>query len=100
MRKFKYETIIITKAAWKFMWNYEREKHGFKPCTDEALDRIWVRIAFRNGGANSKTHPISDDEIRVDPDSFNLGFMNVKRTLTENGFTFREDGFAEVGINL
>ena len=99
MRKFAHETIIITKEAWKFMWNFERAADGYKPCTDAQLENIWNRC-FRNKGANPATHPIADNEIRVDRDSFNMRFDGVKSTLDANGFGWRVDGFIAEGVYI
>lgn len=100
MKEFRNETIIITKDAWAFMWNYERQAHGFKPCSDEQLNKIWGKMCYRNRGANPATHPIDDNEIRVDRDTFNMRFEKVKSTLAANGFEYRQDGFVASGFYL
>lgn len=100
MKKFEHETIIITKNAWKFMRNFERELHGFNPISNEQLDKIWGKITLRNGGANPKDFPIAENEIRVDKDTFNCKWENVKVTLSESGFDYRKDGFTETGTYL
>lgn len=98
MRKATRESIIIQKEAWKFLWNLERQMGGFKPLTDDQLDRLWLRIEdFRNRGANPATHPLREGEIRIDRDSFGMKFDDVKSALVAEGFTYRDDGFtAEV----
>ena len=100
MRKFAHETIIITKEAWKFMWNFEREVYGYKPCSDAQLENIWGRICSRNRGANPATHPIAENEVRVDCDTFNMRFENVKSELVANGFQYRKDGFVAEGFYM
>ena len=100
MKKFEHETIIINKEAWKFMWNFERKLGGFKPCTDAYLNKIWSKMCFRNRGANPATHPIADDEIRLDRDSFRMNIKNLKHTLADNGYEFRQDGFIAEGFYL
>lgn len=100
MREFAHETIITTKEAWKFMWNFEREADGYKPCSDEQLNRIWDRMCNRNRGANPATHPIRENEIRLDRDSFDMRFESVKSTLVANGFECRTDGFVAEGFYM
>lgn len=101
MKAFAHETIIIGKEAWKFMWNFERKKGGFKPLNEEQLERLWLRIQdFRNRGANPKTHPIKKGEIRIDKDSFNIKWDVVKQTIVDNGFEYRQDGFVAEGTYL
>ena len=62
MREFKHETVIITKDAWKFLQDYDRESRGYQKVNPEWLERCWQR-AFRNEGANPQTHPIAAEEI-------------------------------------
>ena len=101
MKAFAHETIIINKEAWKFMWNFERQKGGFKPLTEEQLDKLWQRIQdFRNKGANPKTHPIKSNEIRIDKDSFDFKWDNVKQIIIDNGFEYRKDGFVAEGTHI
>ena len=100
MKQFKHETIIISKEAWEFMKNFEREVHGYRIFNREWLDKLWSRMYCRNGGANPATHPIKEDEVRVDRDSFNIRFENVKSELTAHGFNYRSDGFVAEGFYL
>ena len=100
MKKFANETIIIHKNGWKFMWNTEREKHGFAALSNEQLERIWSKIVSKNRGANPATHPISNDEIRIDKDTFNMKWEDVKETLSNNGHAVRDDGFVAEGYNM
>lgn len=101
MKEFKHETMVITKEAWKFLRNADRVKGGYSTLTDEQLEKVWGKIAFRNGGAWSKTHPIAENEIRVENDSWNtMRIEDAKAILTENGFEYRQDGFVQEGINL
>ena len=101
MKTFNHETIIIGKTAWKFMRNMERKKNGFKLLTNEQLDKLWLKIQdFRNIGANPATHPIKKNEIRIDKDSFNMKWNDVKQVLIDNGFKYREDGFVVEGMYM
>lgn len=99
MREFKHETLIIDKEGWKFLQNYYRTKRGFSEAKDEWLEKMWKR-AFKNGGANPKTHPIAENEIRIEQDSFLMKIEKVKSLLKENGFNYRQDGFIQEGMNL
>ena len=101
MKEFKHETMVITKEAWKFLRNADRAKGGYSALTDEQLEKVWGKIAFRNGGAWSKTHPIAENEIRVENDTWNtFRIEEAKQKLTENGFDYRQDGFVAEGIIL
>jgi hypothetical protein len=101
MKSFAHETIIISKTAWKFLWNFERQKGGCKPLTKEQFDRLWQRVQdFRNKGANPATHPIKKNEIRIDKDSFNMKWDETKRILIDNGFKYREDNFVAKGMYM
>ena len=86
-RTYKSETIM------------DRTQFGRKPCSNEFLEYQW-RTCFRNGGANPKTHPIAEDEIRVCKDSFNLSLEEIKVKLEDYGFTYREDGYCEEGLYI
>lgn len=96
----KLATLIITHEAWKHLRNIERQRDGRCPLTSERLDNILNQIRFKNGGANSKTHPIAPNEIRVSRDSFSIDIPALKSILDANGFAYREDGFSEVGFSL
>ena len=101
MKEFKHETMVITKEAWKFLRNADRVKGGYSELKDEQLEKVWSKIYFKNGGAYSKTHPIAENEIRVENDSWNtFRIEEAKQKLTENGFAYRQDGFVAEGINL
>ena len=90
MKEFKHETMVITKEAWKFLRNADRVKGGYSELKDEQLEKVW-----------SKTHPIAENEIRVENDSWNtFRIEEAKQKLTENGFAYRQDGFVAEGINL
>ena len=99
MRKYTSETIIITKEAWVFIGNWDRTRLGHKPMNDKFIEHMWTQ-AFRNGGANQATHPISDNEIRVDCDSFMARLADVKEHLQNNGYTYRQDGFITEGFTF
>ena len=98
MKKYANETIIISKEAWKFMSNFSRENGGFRPLPEERLEWIWKRIYIRNGGANPETHPIGEDEIRINRDTFNMSWEDVRQILNDSGFEYRQDGFIITGI--
>lgn len=100
MKQFKHETIIINKETWKFLHNYHRTSQGFSELKDESLERIWGKHQWRNKGANSKTHPITEDEIRIDKDSFSIPWKTIKSLIVDNGFDYREDGFIAEGIHI
>lgn len=101
MKEFKHETMVITKEAWKFLRNADRVKGGYSELKDEQLEKVWGKIAFKNGGAWSKTHPIAEDEIRVENGSWStFRIEEAKTILAENGFGYRQDGFIAEGINL
>lgn len=99
MRKFTSETIILTKEAWVLIKNWERVSHGYKKLSDTFIDRVWSQC-FRNGGANPATHPISDNEIRVDRESFSISLEEVKAELEKAGYGYRQDGFIVEGFNF
>ena len=99
MRKFTSETIILTKEAWVLIKNWERASHGYKKLPDSFVEHVWAQ-AFRNGGANSATHPISDNEIRVSRDSFSISLEEVKAELEKAGYGYRQDGFIEEGFDI
>lgn len=99
MREFKHETIIIEKEGWEFLKNQSRTLKGFEPLSQEQLDKIWKReYEFRNGGGEK--YPISENEIRIEPDSFALRWDKVKQLLKDNGFKQRQDGYVVEGIYL
>lgn len=103
MREVKHETIIIEKEGWEFLKNQTLVMRGFKPRTQEQLDKEWNRIdrnGFRNDGANLKTHPIEENEIRVDPDEFSIGWDKIKQLIKDNGIKYRQDGYEVEGICL
>lgn len=99
MREFKHETIIATKEAWKFLENYYRTSRGFKEAKDEWLEKMWAK-KFRNGGANPKTHPIGENEVRIEHSDFLMKIEEIKSVLKDNGFSYRQDGFIQEGMNL
>lgn len=98
-REYKHETIILTKEVWVLAKNWDRTSRGFKPLSDTFVERVWTQC-FRNGGANPATHPIADNEIRVDRDSFHFNLETIKAMLLNAGCTWREDGFVQEGIYL
>lgn len=100
MRKFKNETIVITKDAYFFLRNEFRVKEGYKPLNNEQLERIWSRFRSRNIGENNKTHPIAENEIRIDKDTFGFKLELAKEMLMTNGFIFRQDDFIQEGIYI
>ena len=57
-------------------------------------------MAFRNLGANPATHPIEENEIRVEHGNFCMTIEEVKSALTRGKFDFRQDGFVAEGFNL
>ena len=77
MKEFKHETIIITKEAWKFLQNHYRLSRGFSKMKDEWLESMWKK-AFKNGGANPKTHPVSKNEIRIEHGSFLMKIDDIQ----------------------
>ena len=99
MKEFRNETIILTKEAWVLARNFDRTQRGYKPMSNTFIERVWTQ-GFRNGGANPTTHPISDNEIRVDRDTFCLDLEHIKAMLQNAGYTWREDGFVATGIYL
>lgn len=99
MSNFKHETIILTKEAYRFAKDFERAEHGRKPLSETFFQHIWTQ-GFRNGGANPATHPIGENEIRVDRDSFGFSLARVKSALAANGFEWREDGFIQEGFYI
>ena len=102
MKEFKYETIIISKEAWKFLNNFNRESKGFKALPDERLNAIWLRMRahrVHNGGANPATHPVDENEIRIDRNSFDIKWDKVKQILASKNFEYRQDGYVAVGFN-
>ena len=101
MKEFEHETMVITKEAWKFLRNADRVKGGYAKLKDEQLEKVWNGIVFRNCGAWSKTHPIAENEIRVERDSWStLRFAEAKHLLAENGFEYRQDGFVAKGMTI
>ena len=100
MKNFTSETIIVSKEAWKYLWNVERQRDGRAPISDDRLNAIWDRISFHNGGANPATHPIGKNEHRVDRDTFAISIPSVKSILDEKGFEYRQDGFVVEGIYM
>lgn len=98
MREFKHETIIIEKDAWQFLKNKSVTERGFKPLSQEQLDRIWSRDDFKNEAG--KKYPITDNEIRISPNTFAIRWDRVKSSLEENGFKYRQDGYEIEGISL
>lgn len=99
MREFKNETIIVNKETWIFLRNYERTTQGFAELTERQIERIWSMV-YRNGGADPKTHPIAEDEVRIDKDTFGIRWSTIRSLITDNGFTYREDGFVVEGIYI
>jgi hypothetical protein len=99
MKEFKHETMVITKEAWKFLENHYRTSRGFSEAKEEWLEKQWNR-AFKNGGANPATHPIAENEIRVEHGSFLMSLDDIKSTLKSNGFEYRQDGFIMEGFNI
>ena len=99
MKEFKHETIIVTKEAWKFLENNYRESGGFPHASEKWLEKLW-KGAFRNLGANPKTHPIKKNEMRIEHGSFLMSIDKIKKLLTEKGFEYRQDGFVAEGINV
>lgn len=100
MKTFKHETLIISKEAWFFLNHYDRTSRGYRDCTNEWLERVWSSQLIRNNGANPETHPIADDEIRIDREYFHISWDKIKTVLTDNGFTYRDDGFIVNGFNI
>ena len=98
MKQFKSETIIISKQAWFFLQNHQRLSRGGKAASESFLERAW-NVVNRNDGANPATHPINENEIRIDKDNFGK-LETVKSVLTEKGFGYRQDGFVVEGFNL
>ena len=98
--QFKNETIIINKETWIFLRNYERTIDGYPELTERQIERVWNGMSIKNRGANPKTHPIADNEIRVDRDSFELKWDAIRSLITDNGFTYREDGFVAEGVYI
>lgn len=96
-RNFKHETIILTKEVWVMAKNFDRTQRGYKPLSESFVERIWNQC-FRNGGANPATHPIAENEIRVDRDTFYLDLEQIKAMIYNAGFSWREDGFIQEGI--
>jgi hypothetical protein len=99
MRKFAHETIILTKEVWILAKNFDRTQRGYKPLSETFIERVWTQ-SFRNGGANPATHPIADNEIRVDRDSFSLDLEQIKAMIFNAGYTWREDGHIEEGFYM
>ena len=100
MRNFKSETIIIKKDTWKVVRNYDRTRQGFSELSDDALEKSWSKLQWRNGGANPMIYPIANDEIRISKDSFTMSMDTIKSLLTSNGFDYRVDGFIVEGIDI
>lgn len=98
-RNFTSETIILTKEVWEIAKNWDRTQRGYKPLSNTFIERVWTQ-GFRNGGANPATHPIADNEIRVDRDSFYIDLEHIKAMLYNAGYTWREDGYIVEGIYL
>lgn len=99
MKEFKHETIITTKEGWKHLEKCYREKVGCKMPSPEFIERSWKR-AMRNLGANPATHPIAENEIRVEHGSFCMTIEEIKALLKNGGFEYRQDGFAAEGFDL
>ena len=97
MKEVRLETIIISKEAWKFLRQEDRKKANCRLLTDEGLEKIWKRI-WRNFGASNETHPIGENEVRIERDTFNQRWDRVKEILKENGFEYRTDGFVVEAI--
>ena len=91
----KSRTLIIEKEGYFYLRNKMRQKMGYSILSYETLNRLWGKFRFRNGGANSKTHPISDNEIRIDNSTFLLSIEGVKEALEKEGLKYREDGYEE-----
>ena len=101
MKSYVHETIIITKSAWKFLRNHFRLTNGYSKLRDEQLEKIWNSTKrYRNLGANPQTHPISDNEMRIEDGDFLCEFSEIKKLLRYNGFGYREDGFVVSGIDI
>ena len=101
MKKFNHETIIVEKSGWEFLWNTDRVDRGFEPLSQERLDDVWNRRCVnKNRGANPKTHPIAENEIRIDKDTFSIKWETVKSLLKDNGYKYRQDGYIVEGIYL
>ena len=98
MKEVKLETIVISKNAWKFLRNKNRTMRGFTVLTDEQLEKSWNKICMKNLGANPKTHPIEDNEIRISRDCVSIKFEIIKSMLKDEGFGYREDGFIQEAI--
>lgn len=100
MRQYTLETIIIKKDAWAYLRNLDRTTRGYSELSEEQLERSWNRIPYRNNGANPDTHPIADDEIRIDKGHFGFPLERVKEIIREQQFEWRRDGYTINGINL
>ena len=100
MTEFKHETIIIEKEGWQFLRQQNRINAGCTLLSQEQLENAWNKMKYRNNGANPNTHPISENEVRISPDSFGMRWNNVKLLLKDNGFDYREDGFVIEGFYL
>jgi hypothetical protein len=100
MKEYRHETIIIDRKGWEFLRNTNRTLQGFKALSQEQLDKVWNSNRYRNNGANPKTHPIAENEIRICPDSFSIKWDKVKKLLNDNGFKQRQDGYEIDGIYL
>lgn len=98
-RNYTSETLILSKKAWHFAKWFDRTQTGRKPLSNYWFEYTW-NSCFRNGGANPATHPIADDEIRVDRNNFSLSLEEIKAGLTDYGFTYRQDGFITEGIDF
>ena len=99
MKTFKDETIIISKEAWLFLQKYNRTSRGYPEHSAKWLERLW-NDGFRNAGANPKTHPINDNEIRIYRDCFGISWDKIKTVLIDNGFSYRDDGYIIEGISI
>lgn len=93
MKEVRLETLIITKDAWIFLRQKQRQKYNCKQLTDEQIAKDFDRLRFRNHGANSKTHPIADNEVRITRDSFCFSLEDIKTLLDIMNFEVRNDGF-------
>ena len=100
MKAFEHETIIVTKDGWKFLRNLNRTTQGYSELTDEQLDRIWDNTTIKNNGANPKTHPISENEIRIDDYMFSIKWDKIKEIIYKNNLEWRKDGFMLTGIDI
>lgn len=101
MRELKHETIIVSKETYFFLRNHTRKIGGYSELSDESLERLWNRMeSARNIGANSQTHPIDKNEVRIDRDSFGLPLNTMKTLINDNGFTYREDGYIVESIYI